>query len=162
MMRFLFASILIAIAHCSIAETLDDNFHYITSEIVKYTQAFERCKELARNRPRPDESLIQRLRNFSRTNVERFLISKSMLARHECEKPEITDLAHAILITENEKLQQQTKAAISAIKVLAFSADYRKFQRIYHSTPEKMRQDLESLNDFSRPFDEKLLLDLVY
>ena len=88
-------------------------------------------------------------------------MSKAALLRQACEKTELTELAYAILITENEELQQQTREAISAIKVIAFSGDIQKFQAIYQSVPAEIRQTLEDIGYFDRPFDDRKLLDTI-
>ena len=71
------------------------------------------------------------------------------------------ELAYAILMTENEELQQQTREAISAIKVLAFSDDIRKFQAIYQSVPADIRQMLEGMDYFDRLFNDRKLLEAI-
>ena len=139
----------------------DSNHHYLIGKIADYTQAFDRCKQIVEHRSYPEDMVIQRLKKFPKSDIERFLMSKSVLARHACEKPEITDLAYAILVLENESLQRQTRDAIAAIKVLAFSADDLRFQQVYRSTPKAIRLELEGLGYFDRPFDDRLLLDLI-
>lgn len=127
----------------SIAEAPDDNHYFITGKIAEYTQAFDRCDKAAKGRELPSNRIIAKLANFTQSDIERLLMSKAVLVRQECEKPELTELAYAILIIESEELQQQTLDAISAIKVLAFSGDVRKFQAIYQSVPAEFRQKLE-------------------
>ena len=161
MLRIIFTLFLMTLAPWSSAKTPDSNHHYITSKIAMYSQAFDRCKKAAESRSHPSDAIIEKLKDLPRRDVERFLMSKSILVLHECEKPEITELAYAIVITEGEDLQRQTIEAISAIKILAFSGAYRKFKGIYQSVPEDMRRSLEGLEYFDRPFDDRLLLDVL-
>jgi len=144
-----------------VAGAPDGNHYYITGKIAEYTQAFDRCNQIAESRDLPSKEIIAKLTDFTQRDIERLLMSKAALLRQECEKPELTELAYAILITENEELQQQTREAISAIKVLAFSGDIRKFQAIYQSVPAEIRQTLEDIGYFDRPFDDRKLLDAI-
>lgn len=161
MLKLFMSGLLLALSSLSVAEIPDGNHHYITSKIAEYTQAFDRCNQIVERRDLPSEEIIAKLTDFTQREIERLLMSKAALLRHECEKPELTELAYTILITENEELQQQTREAISAIKVLAFSGDVRKFQTIYESVPAEISQTLEGFGYFDRPFDDRKLLDAI-
>lgn len=161
MLKLFMSGLLLALSSLSMAEAPDGNHHYITSKIAEYTQAFDRCNQIAESRDLPSKEIIAKLTDFTQRDIDRLLMSKAALLRQECEKPELTELAYAILIMENEELQQQTREAISAIKVLAFSGDIRKFQTIYQSVPAKIRQTLEDIGYFDRPFDDRKLLDAI-
>lgn len=161
MLKLFMSGLLLALSSLSVAEAPDDNHHYIMSKIAEYTQAFDRCNQIAESRELPSKETIAKLTDFTQHDIERLLMSKAALLRQECEKPELTELAYAILITENEELQQQTREAISAIKVLAFSGDIRKFQAIYQSVPAQIRQTLEDIGYFDRPFDDRKLLGAI-
>ena len=130
-------------------------------KIAEYTQAFDRCNKISEGRDLPSDHIVADLTEFSQRDVERFLMSKAALVRRECEKPELTELAYAILITENDELQQQTRDAISAIKVLAFSGDIRKFQVIYQSVPAGVRHTLEETDYFDQPFDDRTIFKVI-
>ncbi|OEY67520.1 hypothetical protein [Marinobacter sp. X15-166B] len=161
MLKLFVSGLLVALSSLSVAEAPDGNHHHITSKIAEYTQAFDRCNQLVKRRDLPSEEIIAKLTGFTQRDIERLLMSKAALLRHECEKPELAELAYTILITENEELQQQTREAISAIKVLAFSGDIRKFQAIYESVPAEIRRTLEEVGYFDRPFDDRKVLDAI-
>ena len=161
MLKLFMSGLLLALSSLSVAEVLDENHDYIIGKIAEYTQAFNRCHQIAESRELPSKDIIAKLTDFTQRDIERLLMSKAVLLRQACEKPELTELAYAILITENEELQQQTREAISAIKVLAFSGDIQKFQAIYQSVPAEMRQTLEDVGYFDRLFDDRKLLDTI-
>ncbi|AXS83597.1 MULTISPECIES: hypothetical protein [Marinobacter] len=161
MPKLFMSGLLLALSSLSVAGAPDGNHYYITGKIAEYTQAFDRCNQIAESRDLPSKEIITKLTDFTQRDIERLLMSKAALLRQECEKPELTELAYAILITENEELQQHTREAISAIKVLAFSGDIRKFQAIYQSVPAEIRQTLEDIGYFDRPFDDRKLLDAI-
>lgn len=161
MLKLFISGLLLALSSLSLAEAPDANHHYITSKIAAYTKAFDRCDQIAERRGLPGKEMIAKLSDFTQSDIQRLLMSKAALLRQECEKPELTELAYAILIMESEELQQQTREAISAIKVLAFSKDIRKFKRVYQSVPTEIRQTLEDLGYFDRPFDDRKLLDAI-
>ncbi|MFC7296765.1 hypothetical protein [Marinobacter aromaticivorans] len=160
MLKPLISGLLLSLSTLSAAAP-DENHHYITGKIVEYTQAFDRCNQIVEGRELPNKKIITKLTDFTQRDIERLLISKAALLRKECERPELTELAYAILITETEELQQQTREAISAIKVLAFPGDVRKLQVIYQSVPIEIRQTLEEIDYFDRPFDDRKLLDAI-
>lgn len=162
MVRFFLIFLFLFVINHTMARVSDDNFYFISSNIAEYTKAFDRCQKIIENRPYPDEAIIQKLKAFPQIEVERFLVSKSVFARHNCEKPEITDLAYAILMVENEQLLQKTKDIISASKILYFSVDYREFHIMYELVSGKMRQSLGNVDYFNQPFDDRLLLDFVF
>ncbi|PAV26181.1 hypothetical protein CF392_07325 [Tamilnaduibacter salinus] len=161
MLKVLFLGLLAVSSWSMAAEAPDDHNRYITSKIAKYTQAFKRCQEVVNSRPGPGIRVVDTLKGFPLREVERLLMSKAVLLRHECEKPELTELAYAIVITEGKGLQPRTQKAISAIKTLAFSGDYRTFRKIYQSVPKEIRQDVEGIDYFDRPFDDRLVLEAV-
>jgi len=158
MLNLFIPGLLLTLSSLSVADAPDGNHYYITGKIAEYTQAFDRCNQIARARSLPGEQIMAKLTRFSQHEIERFLMSKAALLRQECEKTELMELAYAILITETDELQQQTREAISAIKVLAFSGDIRKFQAIYQSVPTEIRQTLEGTDYFGRPFDDRKIL----
>ncbi|MBP2280748.1 hypothetical protein H4W00_001561 [Psychrobacter sp. PL19] len=98
MLRIIFTLFFMTVTQWSTAKTPDSNHHYITSKIAMYTQAFERCKKTTESRSFPNDAIIEKLKDLPQRDVERFLMSKSILVLHECEKPEITELAYAIVI----------------------------------------------------------------
>ena len=161
MLKLFMFGLLLALSSLSVAAALDGNHDYIIGKIAEYTQAFNRCNQIAENRELPSKDIIAKLTDFTQRDIERLLMSKAALLRQECEKTELTELAYAILITENEELQQQTREAISAIKLIAFSGDIQKFQAIYQSVPAEIRQTLEDIGYFDRPFDDRKLLDTI-
>lgn len=161
MLKQVVTGLLLTASTLSAAEMPDSNHYYITGKIAEYSQAFDRCNQIAEGRPLPDDQLIEKLADFTQPDVERLLMSKAVLLRQECEKPELTELAYAILITEGDELQQQTRDAISAIKVLAFSGDIRKFEEIYQSLPGKITRTLEKADYFDQPFDDRKILEAI-
>ncbi|MDY6799283.1 MAG: hypothetical protein SVX28_11260 [Pseudomonadota bacterium] len=144
-----------------VAAASGDHHQYITDKIAHYSSAFERCKNVADERTQPEDGVLSKLREYPKAQVERFLMTRYDLAMQECTKPESLELAYAILVTETLELEQQTKDAISAIKELAFSGDNRKLEVMYLSLPEEMRQSLERLGYFKKPFDDRLVLEMV-
>lgn len=144
-----------------VAAASGGHHQYITDKIAHYTSAFERCQSAADGRAQPGEDVVSKLREYPKAQVERFLMTRSDLAMQECTKPESLELAYAILITEALDLEQQTKDAISAIKELAFSRDNRRLELMYLSLPGEMRRSLEQLGYFKKPFDDRVVLEMV-
>lgn len=161
MLKLFMSGLLLALSSLSVAEALDGSHYYITGKIAEYTQVFDRCNQIPESRELPSKKIIAKLSDCNQRDIERLLISKAALLRQECEKPALMELAYAILMTENEELQQQTREAISAIKVLAFSGDIRKFQAIYQSVPADIRQMLEGIDYFDRLFNDRKLLEAI-
>lgn len=144
-----------------VAAASGGHHQYITDKIAHYTSAFERCKNAADDRAQPGDDVVSKLTEYPKARVERFLMTRSDLAMQECTKPESLELAYAILITETLDMEQQTRDAISAIKELAFSGDNRRLELMYLSLPEEMRQSLEQLGYFQKPFDDRVVLEMV-
>ena len=161
-MRILMPLCVLALAlPSSVAAGSGDHHQYITDKIAHYSSAFERCKSVADERAQPEDRVLSKLREYPKAEVERFLMTRSDLAMQQCTKPASGELAYAILVTETLELNQQTKDSISAIKELAFSGDNRKLELMYLSLPMEMRQSLEQLGYFSKPFDDRLLMEMV-
>ena len=145
----------------SVAAASGDHHQYITDKIAHYSSAFEHCKNVAYERAQPEDHVLSKLREYPKAQVERFLMTRSNLAMQQCTKPASGELAYAILVTESLELNQQTRDSISAMKDLAFSGDNRKLELMYLSLPMEMRQSLEQLGYFSKPFDDRLLMEMV-
>lgn len=149
------------VTQISIASPPSEKHHYITQKIAKYLTAAERCAESSKVRELPDEDVLAQLDRYQPKDVERFLITRSFLLLKECEKPELTDLAYAILVLEDSEISEETQKTISAIKVLAFASQNREFEKLYESLPEDMRNSLEKVGYFNEPFSNKKLRSMT-
>lgn len=135
--------------------------HYITQKIAKYLTVAERCVDSSKARKLPGKDVIEQINEYERKDIEKFLITRSFLMLKECEKPELTDLAYAILILEDSKISEETQQAISAIKVLAFASKNYEFEKLYESLPKNMRDSLEKIEYFQEPFSSKKIRSMT-
>lgn len=152
---------LLVLTQLSVASPPSEKHHYITQKIAKYLTVAERCVDSSKARKLPGKDVIEQINEYERKDVEKFLITRSFLMLKECEKPELTDLAYAILILEDSKISEETQQAISAIKVLAFASQNYEFERLYESLPKNMRDSLEKIEYFQEPFSNKKIRSIT-
>ncbi|HDZ55199.1 MAG TPA: hypothetical protein ENI17_11675 [Pseudomonas xinjiangensis] len=156
--RIFLACFLIALpASWAAANDAEDNHRFITSKIAEYIATSKQCRDHALERKPPNAETIKTLSRFKSDDVARFAMIRSVLMQQRCEQSELNELAYAIVVLENTALAAETVEAISAIKVLAFDIQIRRFQRQYENLPRDLRASLESLDYFNEPFDNVAL-----
>lgn len=129
----------------------------IKTRIAQYLVASEDCRFSVVQRSAPDEQTVREMSRFDFADVERFLITRSVLAQRDCERNELGALAYTLLIMEGMPVSEETQEAISSVRTLAFDPQILVFEKEYRSLPSDLRASFEQLDYFKEPFDDVLL-----
>lgn len=134
---------------------------YIDTSLAVWEARYEHCKSQERSRPLPDQSILDRLRDYEDEQVRTYLVSRSQQAIEECTRQEAGDLSYTLLAIINssettpaerkeaERLGQMLHIGTWAMKVAA--------QRV----PVDMRDELGTIDYFAEPFSGFRLLEAL-
>ena len=74
---------------------------YIDTSLAVWEARYEHCKSQERSRPLPDQSILDRLRDYEDEQVRTYLVSRSQQAIEECTRQEAGDLSYTLLAITN-------------------------------------------------------------
>ena len=127
----------------------------------QFWEAVERCGKLAANRSLPDESVIDHLRGYNIDDLRNFLITRGALVAETCEKPELSELAYAIVVLEGADVSGSAGKIVQTIKALVFGKETWVLKKKYLKLPAGIRQYFEKTEYFSKPFNDLAILRAI-
>lgn len=125
---------------------------YIESNIERLESAIVECDSIASARAMPDSEVLDLLGQYEYEDVRVFLITRSAAMAEECQKPHLTDLAYTIGMLEASTAYSEVDDLISSVKPLMYGKETWAFKEKYFQLPESMREELESIPYFQKPF----------
>lgn len=125
---------------------------YIESNIEQLESAIVECDSIASTRPMPDPDVLDALRQYEHEDVRVFLITRSAAMAEECQKPQLTDLAYTIGMLEASEAYSEVEDVIASVKPLIYGEETWALKERYFQLPERMRDELESIPYFQKPF----------
>ncbi|OEY65479.1 hypothetical protein BG841_02740 [Marinobacter sp. X15-166B] len=125
---------------------------YIEINIQRLESAIAECDAIASARTMPDSKVLGLLRQYRYEDVRVFLITRSALMAEECQKPHLTDLAYTIGMLEASTVFSEVEDLIASVKPLMYGKETWAVKERYLQLSEIMREELESIPYFQRPF----------
>lgn len=125
---------------------------YLESNIERLESAIVECDSIAAETGMPDSEVLDQLRQYEFEDVRAFLITRSAAMAEECQKPHLTDLAYAIGTLEASTAYGEVEVLVSDVKPLMYGEETWALKERYFQLPENMREELESIPYFQKPF----------
>lgn len=134
---------------------------YLQKRIDRFEDAIAKCDQIIKNRSVPDDSVMKVLRQFDFEHVRAFLIPRSVQAEENCQKPELTELAYAVGVLGSASLSDDTREKLEWAKGLIFGSETWGLKARYHEVPDELKDKLEGISYFHKPFDDSAILDAL-
>ncbi|MCD1632125.1 hypothetical protein [Marinobacter shengliensis] len=139
-------------AACQAEDGKPVSLQYIETSIQRLEAAIVECDSIASARVMPDSEVLDLLRQYEYEDVRVFLITRSAAMAEECQKPHLTDLAYTIGMLEASTAHTEVEDLIAGVKPLMYGKETWGLKEKYFQLPESMREELESIPYFQKPF----------
>ena len=139
-------------------------FVYLQEKVAAYENQLQECMLMGRNADFPSEAVLAALEAYPQEQVESFLVTKATLAEEQCVAKELGELAAALLTIEAAEHEPSEDAVtlMNEIKPATFVSTRWELQRHYLSLPREMRERMEEVEAFQRPFNSLLIREHLY